>query len=259
MSKKSETIFEAISYIPEEVYSMERKETSAESPRGKKLLRVGLIAAVITVLFGVVAFASGLLTLRDGITYQELADSSAVIESAIVPVATPPGYPDATENIEYRRIYADENEEMTQESTLNRMLNAVDYYDYASVTFMEQNVHPGEYNPSGEDVTYKYTVMNDVELTTGRGYSTVTRFEPEDEPLDLELYCNGKIYIELDMNKREIHTERTPRHRMTAEEYDFFIKDKPVHYVDEYGYEGWNNRTDWPNAYHSSSCIMPNM
>ena len=46
---------------------------------------------------------------------------------------------------------------------------------------------------------------------------------------------------------------------MTAEEYDFFIKDKPVHYVDEYGYEGWNNRTDWPNAYHSSSCIMPNM
>ncbi len=237
--------------------SEEPTEDAAPKHHGRIAFRVALIAAALTLVFAVGGFASGLFNLKDGTTYAELADSSAVIESAViaVPADNNESEPETAIEIEYRRIYADEKEVMTQESTVNRMLNAVDYYDHASVTFTEQRYLPKD------GITYLYTVVNDVELTTGRGYSTVVQSQPQENAINLEFYCNGKIAIELDLNKRQIET-LTPRHRMTAEEYDFLVKDEPIHYYGDEGgnvYEGWNNRADWPNAWHSSSCIMPNL
>ena len=68
---------------------------------------MALIAAALTLVFAVGGFASGLFNLKDGTTYAELADSSAVIESAViaVPADNNESEPETAIEIEYRRIY----------------------------------------------------------------------------------------------------------------------------------------------------------
>ncbi len=229
--------------------SEEPEETAAIKRRGKIAFRVALIAAALTLLLGVGALASNLTNLKDGATYAELADSAVSVETAVIPAETQPDSNGNTKEYEYRRIYADENEKMTQESVLNRMLNAIDYYDYASVEFTLQDYLPKE------DITKIYYVTNDVDLISSRSYSTS---KSEDGLTDLAQYSNGKASWRLNLQTKSVTYEGAPIHRMTLDEYTKFVEDFPVYYVDEEGNEGWNNRTDWPNTYYSSSCLMPN-
>ena len=231
------------------------KQTLSEYPiekiemkrRGRTAFRIALIAAALTVLLGFGVFASNLLNLKDGATYTNLTDAAVFVEKA--EVLTQPGSSETGLEYEYRRIYADENEVMTQESTLDRMLNAVDYYDYASAAFTEQDYYPES------NTTRMYSVTNDVDLISGKGYSTV---KENNGDFEQEWYSTGKDFASLNIKDREYRLEGTPRHRISLEEYNRSYKDQPFLYVDENGYEGWNNRADWPNAYHASSCLMPN-
>lgn len=224
MSKKSETIFEAVSYIPEEVYS--QKHEIGACARGRKLLRVGLIAAALVVLLGIAA-----LGLNKGLAERVIpVDKSATVST------------DENGNRVFHKIEVDGNAPVTKAELIERALNTVDYYDTVSVTF--ERYRNGEL--SGE-----YSI--DANLNTAKAIQTL---RSSDQSLNT-IVSDGETVVSYSdfYGEKVCHVEGAALNRLDEDASAF--ETTPRLTVTEHGGAIPLFRDDFTNASASVFCINP--
>ena len=144
-----------------------------------------------------------------------------------------------------------EDEELTQESIYNRMLNSIDYFDTASIVF--------QWRSNQEDFIADVTI--DTDLRTHKAFQTRTdpiwgdgdRFEDQ--------VSNGSAVYWYNNKEKTYSYLGPPMARSKAEDED--LARRPRHWVGEvegeydYGIDHWLHRADLTNAGLSSYCLFP--
>ncbi len=142
-----------------------------------------------------------------------------------------------------------EDEELTQESIYNRMLNSIDYFDTASIVF--------QWRSNQEDFIADVTI--DTDLRSHKAFQTRTDLIGEaGESYEDEVSDGVSVYWYNNVEKTRFGLG-APMVRTQAEEE--CLAKKPRHYVgtDEYDYgmDHWLHRADLTNAGLSSFCLFP--
>ena len=176
MKKSTETLFNAIGGLNDELLdsAIERSalaseaareetaepavslhfaaETSAPRPRSKKLLRIGLIAAALTLVLGIGVIAE---QIRKG-----LAERIIPVDKEATVIVNEDG------TRVFKKLVVDENAPVTKEDLIDRALNTADYYDTISVLF--ERYRGG--------IHYS-TISIDADLNTAKSYQKAVDYD----------------------------------------------------------------------------------
>ena len=135
-----------------------------------------------------------------------------------------------------------ENESLTKEILIDRMLNTVDYFETVSVEFVRNIV--------GENgiVTFNSTIHTNI--PQAKAYSIAST----DESVQA-LTCDGKTRIQYNLSEKSMSVLGQAIVRNEGEEEA--LRTEPRFFVDEEGINHYFNRSDLTNGYLSSSCILP--
>ena len=141
------------------------------------------------------------------------------------------------------------DEELTQESIYNRMLNSVDYFDTASVTFTYKSA----------DDKQEHTIVIDTDLRTHKAFQSKTEaFWDPNESYEDHISDGSRVYWYF--NNSKTYMDFGPVQIRTAEE-DEFLAQTTRHSIGQedynYGADVWLHRADLTNASLSSYCLLP--
>ena len=192
-------------------------ETSAPRPH-RKLLGIGLIAAVLVVLFLVGAFASNVIKGKT---------------DRIIPASF--DYP-AISATDFER-----DEEFTEDVLIERMLNSVDYFNTASIKFT--------YTDS-LDLVGIQEVTIDTNIDTSKAYERIVCRE-----YDLETISDGKSVYSYNHTNNTLQNFGSPIRRQ--DELKDYLENTPRHEVGENSENYWNSRMNITNADYATHCLVP--
>lgn len=142
-----------------------------------------------------------------------------------------------------------DDEELSQEAIYNRMLNSVDYYDTATVSFAN--------NINSDSREIQVTV--DTDLRSHKAFSSETYADSSDGESFEDVVSDGNVVIRYN-NETGSNVFIGESNKRTAEE-DEYLAERPRHYIAEEGFrkgqDVWRHRSDLSNSALSDYCLFP--